>query len=387
MEPWRHRPRDPMGWISPETFFFHFPSLRYAFGRNSCYLCFQVEREGKGHSSYDWGVFQNKVYFEAPYHAEFCFLSWFCDQDLSPDEHYHVTWFLSWSPCPTCAEEVVRFLREYRNVTLSIFTARLYYFWRPDFQDGLYRLWSAGVHLDVMSFEDYEYCWDTFVDHNGMRFRSRDLLRDNDFLATELESILRTTMNPLQKEIFVYQFGNQPRAPKPYHRRKTYLCYQLKPHDGSVTAKACLQNKKKRHAEIRFIDSIMALKLEKDRRFEITCYVTWSPCPTCAKELVAFARKHSHISLRLFASRLYFHWLQENKQGLKQLHASGIPVAVMSSLEFEDCWREFVDNQGKPFQPWNKLEQYSKNITRRLRKILKQPPQNDLENEFGNLHL
>nr|XP_012424001.1 PREDICTED: DNA dC->dU-editing enzyme APOBEC-3B [Odobenus rosmarus divergens] len=377
--------QDPMEWIRPGTFFFHFPSLLYAYGRKSCYLCFQVKREGEGPPSYDWGVFKNKVYFEACYHAEFCFLSWFCDQNLSPDEHYHVTWFLSWSPCPTCAEEVVRFLREYRNVTLSIFTARLYYFWHPHFQDGLYRLWSAGVHLDIMSFEDYEYCWDTFVDHNGMRFQSWDLLRDNDFLATELENILRTTMSPLQQEIFFYQFGNQPRAPKPYHRRKTYLCYQLKTHEGHITAKVCLQNKKKRHAEIRFIDNIMARKLEKDQRFEITCYVTWSPCPTCAKELVAFARKHSHISLRLFASRLYFHWLQENKQGLKHLHASGIPVAVMSSLEFEDCWKEFVDNQGKPFQPWNKLEQYSKNITRRLQKILK--PQNDLENEFRNLHL
>ncbi|XP_034843380.1 DNA dC-_dU-editing enzyme APOBEC-3-like isoform X1 [Mirounga leonina] len=386
MEPWRHRPRDPMERISPKTFSFHFQSLLYASRRNLCYLCFQVEREGEGHPSYDWGVFRNQVYPEAPCHTELCFLSWFYDQNLSPDEHYHVTWFLSWSPCPTCAEEVVRFLREYRNVTLSISTARLYYFWLPDYQDGLHKLWSAGVHLDIMSFEDYEYCWDNFVDHRGMRFQSRNLLKDNDLLATELENILRTTMNPLQREIFFYQFGNQPRAPKPYHRRTTYLCYQLKPHEGPIIARVCLQNKKKRHAEIRFIDNIKALRLDTSQRFEITCYVTWSPCPTCAKELVAFVRDHRHISLRLFASRLYFHWRRENKKGLKHLHASRIPVAVMSSLEFEDCWKEFVDNQGKPFQPWNKLELYSESITRRLRKILEQP-QNDLENEFRNLQL
>lgn len=95
----------------------------------------------------------SQVYLQAPCHAEACFLSWFRDQNLPPEEHYRVTWFLSWSPCPTCAEDVIEFLEEYRNVTLSIYTARLYYFWDPDFQDGLYKLWCAGVHLDIMSFE------------------------------------------------------------------------------------------------------------------------------------------------------------------------------------------------------------------------------------------
>lgn len=95
----------------------------------------------------------SQVYPQAPCHAEACFLSWFRDQNLHPEEHYRVTWFLSWSPCPTCAEDVVEFLEEYRNVTLSIYTARLYYFWHPDFQDGLHKLWCAGVHLDIMSFE------------------------------------------------------------------------------------------------------------------------------------------------------------------------------------------------------------------------------------------
>ena len=50
-------------------------------------------------------------------------------------------------------------------------------------------------------------------------------------------------MNPLQQEIFYQQFGNQPRAQKPYHQRKTYLCYQLTQHGGSMTYTVCLQNK------------------------------------------------------------------------------------------------------------------------------------------------
>uniref|UniRef100_G1LWD3 single-stranded DNA cytosine deaminase n=1 Tax=Ailuropoda melanoleuca TaxID=9646 RepID=G1LWD3_AILME len=182
-------------------------------------------------------------------------------------------------------------------------------------------------------------------------------------------------MNPLPKEVFYHQFGNQKRAPRPYHRRKTYLCYRLRPQDGPVTARVCLQNKKKRHAEIRFIDKIRSLQLDSSQTFgsqifEITCYVTWSPCFTCAEELVAFVRDHPRIRLRLFASRLYFHWLGKYQEGLRLLHASGIPVTIMNIPEFENCWWEFVDNRGEPFQPWNKLETSSENINRRLQKIL-----------------
>ena len=53
----------------------------------------------------------------------------------------------------------------------------------------------------------------------------------------------RPTMNPLQEVIFCRQFGNQHRVPKPYYRRKTYLCYQLKLPEGTLIHKDCLRNK------------------------------------------------------------------------------------------------------------------------------------------------
>nr|XP_055185348.1 DNA dC->dU-editing enzyme APOBEC-3H-like isoform X3 [Nyctereutes procyonoides] len=176
-------------------------------------------------------------------------------------------------------------------------------------------------------------------------------------------------MNPLQEETFRQQFSNQ-RVPKPSYQRRTYLCYQLKPQEGSIIAKVCLQNQEKRHAEICFIDDIKSRQLDPSQRFEITCYVTWSPCPTCAKKLVAFVKDHPHISLRLFASRLYFHWRRKHKRGLRHLQESRISLAVMSYLEFEDCWEKFVDHEGRPFQPWYKLKQYSESIGRRLQRIL-----------------
>nr|ASK05274.1 apolipoprotein B mRNA editing enzyme catalytic polypeptide-like 3Z2Bc isomer B [Pteropus vampyrus] len=53
----------PMEGLDPETFFFEFQNLLYAYGRKSSYLCFQVEREQ--HSSpvpSDCGVFKNQVW-------------------------------------------------------------------------------------------------------------------------------------------------------------------------------------------------------------------------------------------------------------------------------------------------------------------------------------
>ena len=79
-----------------------------------------------------------------------------------------------------------------------------------------------------------------------------------------------------------------------------------------------------------FIDKIKSLTRDTSQRFEIICYITWSPCPFCAEELVAFVKDNPHLSLRIFASRLYVHWRWKYQQGLRHLHASGIPVAVMS---------------------------------------------------------
>uniref|UniRef100_A0A3Q2HJN0 single-stranded DNA cytosine deaminase n=1 Tax=Equus caballus TaxID=9796 RepID=A0A3Q2HJN0_HORSE len=196
------------------------------------------------------------------------------------------------------------------------------------------------------------------------------------------------TQHLLSEDVFKKQFGNQRRVTKPYYRRKTYVCYQLKLLRGPTIAKGYFRNKKKRHAEIRFIDKINSLGLDQDQSYEITCYVTWSPCATCACKLIKFTRKFPNLSLRIFVSRLYYHWFRQNQQGLRQLWASSIPVVVMGYQEFADCWENFADNRGNPFQSWEKLTEYSKGIKRRLQKILEQPLNlNGLEDAMGNLKL
>ncbi|KAK1341626.1 hypothetical protein QTO34_018041 [Cnephaeus nilssonii] len=127
-------PRNPMRWLSLDYFYFHFTNWPNPKGRNGCYLCYQVKRIQEGLSwDVGTGVFENEFYPKKPVHTEICFLNWFktqqafLAQNLSREGNYHVTWFMSWSPCFQCARQVVAFLRDHKHVQLSIFAARLYY--------------------------------------------------------------------------------------------------------------------------------------------------------------------------------------------------------------------------------------------------------------------
>lgn len=184
----------PVPWprIYPKTFDFNFQNID-SYGRKSTFLCFEVERweDGSFLDSQN-GVFRNQLY---PGHAELCFLDWFCDVVLSPDEilcpdvQYRVTWYISWSPCFECAEQVADFLKENRNVDLCISAARLYYENEDD--QGLRDLVDAGAQVAMMAPEDFKYCWDNFVYHWGRRFNYWKKIRRNYYILQEkLDEIL-----------------------------------------------------------------------------------------------------------------------------------------------------------------------------------------------------
>lgn len=95
---------------------------------------------------------------------------------------------------------------------------------------------------------------------------------------------------------------------------------------------------KKNHAEIRFINKIRSLNLDQTQSYKITCYITWSPCSYCAGKLVALVESCPHLSLQIFTSRLYYHWLWKNQAGLRYLWKINIPVLVMKEPGREaDC--------------------------------------------------
>lgn len=137
------------------------------------------------------------------------------------------------------------------------------------------------------------------------------------------------TMALLTAKTFSLQFNNKRRVNKPYYPRKALLCYQLTPQNGSTPTRGHLKNKKQDHAEIRFINEIKSMGLDETQCYQVTCYLTWSPCPSCARELVDFIKAHRHLNLRIFASRLYYHWRPNYQEGLLLLCGSQVPVEVM----------------------------------------------------------
>ncbi|XP_062058814.1 DNA dC-_dU-editing enzyme APOBEC-3-like isoform X2 [Lepus europaeus] len=364
----------PRNWIRrlyQKTFYFHFQNLPRAFGRHNTFLCYQVE--GSRGSSPDKGIFMNQMRPRAPkYHAELSFLSWFENcLPLPAQQPYQVTWYLSWSPCSRCAEWVAAFLDTHRNVSLTIYTARLYYHWHPEYRAGLFRLVSAGAQVAAMSFSEFEKCWEEFVYNDGTPFRPwRMLYRNYCVQAHNLQDILSGAVGLLKEETFCFQFNNQRQVPKTHRRRRPYLCYQLATPTGSLLHRGYLCNQEDRHVEVCLIDKIQSMGLDPAQSYQLTCYLSWSPCPRCARELLDFASSHRNLGLRIFASRLYFHWRRNFQQGLYLLCKAHVPVTVMGLPEFQHCWKTFVD-QAKPFPAWPKLPERSASIKNRLQRILK----------------
>ncbi|KAI5275633.1 Dna Dc-_Du-Editing Enzyme Apobec-3F [Manis pentadactyla] len=104
---------------------------------------------------------------------------------LSRDEQQCVPWFVSWSPCSSCAQRVAQFLQQHRA-----FAACLSYFWDPATRPGLRRLCGEGAPVDIMSLQDFEYCWDHFVNKKNKSFQPWWNLDQNyNFLVAELEEI------------------------------------------------------------------------------------------------------------------------------------------------------------------------------------------------------
>lgn len=167
--------------------------MRWARGRNDTFLCYEVDSE-----EYNWavphsGVFKNQDYLETRWHAELCFLYWLRRYVWSPNQDLQITWFISWSPCSDCAKRVAAFLASHSNVSLTIYAARLYYFWDHTYQEGLRTLQWAGARVEIMSFREFEYCWENFVyPYDGRPFRPwKRLLRNYYFHSQKLQNILQ----------------------------------------------------------------------------------------------------------------------------------------------------------------------------------------------------
>ncbi|XP_023365223.1 DNA dC-_dU-editing enzyme APOBEC-3F-like isoform X2 [Otolemur garnettii] len=364
------RIRDPMNRMYPKTFCQNFEKEPCPSNQNSSWLCFEVETKNSA-VFFHRGVFRNQGPVKTPCHAEECFLTWI-QGVLPPDHHYHVTWYVSRGPCANCANLIVHFLAMHRRVTLTIFAAHLNFFWESDFQQGLLRMDQEGVQLHIMGYEEFEYCWDNFVYNQRKQFVPWNGLNENyEFMVSTLEDILRSPLDRIRQKDFSIHFRNSLWLDD----KSTWLCFEVKRTKSPVPLyRGVFRNqsppKTPCHAEVRFFTWLQ--DLPPDFCCQFTWYLSWSPCADCADLVANFLAKHRNVSLTIFVARLYYYRDPEMHRGLRRMYQEGANVDIMSVIEFEYCWDNFVYNQGKQFVPWNGLNENYEFLVPRLQEILEQ---------------
>uniref|UniRef100_A0A2K5RLG1 single-stranded DNA cytosine deaminase n=1 Tax=Cebus imitator TaxID=2715852 RepID=A0A2K5RLG1_CEBIM len=352
--------------MDPDTFFYNFYNRPILSRQNTVWLCHEVKMKtnDRPRSPLVAKIFQGQVYSKPQHHPEMRFFHWFHKWKPHSDQEYEVTWYVSWSPSPVCARNVAKFLAEDGKVSLTIFVARLYYFWDPHYREELRRLCQKrdNPHATIksMSYGEFQHCWDKFVYKQRLYKPWDKLPKHYTLLHITLGEVLRHVIDP---GTFTYNFTNDPSV---LGRHQTYLCYEVEHlHNGTCVPldqhRGFILNEASNnpgfpegcHAELCLLYLISFWKLKQAQRYRVTCFISWSPCFSL----------NPYASLCIFAARIY-DYQQEYKKGLRRLDRAGAPISVMKYSEFRHC------HQGHPFQPWDGLDEHSQALSGRLQAIL-----------------
>ncbi|KAH0618794.1 hypothetical protein JD844_018270 [Phrynosoma platyrhinos] len=144
----------------PAFFFkFQFKNVEYSSGRNKTFLCYIIEIQGKESKTLQ-GYLEDE---HAAAHAEDAFFNTILPT-CEPGFRYNVTWYVSSSPCVSCAERITKALQKNKNLRLSIAVCRLFMWEEPDIQAALRKMKAAGCKMRIMKPQDFEYIWKNFVE-------------------------------------------------------------------------------------------------------------------------------------------------------------------------------------------------------------------------------
>ncbi|XP_043079643.1 C-_U-editing enzyme APOBEC-2a [Puntigrus tetrazona] len=173
--------------MDPFFYKFQYKNVEYSSGRNKTFLCYLVD-QGPGASGLLRGFIEDE---HASAHAEEAFFQQVLPS-YDPALKYTVTWYMSSSPCASCALKLAEVLRARKSVRLSIFSARLFEWEEPEIRAGLKALAAAGCKLRMMKPLDFTYTWDTFVENDEQTFTPWEDCQENyEYYQDKLADILQ----------------------------------------------------------------------------------------------------------------------------------------------------------------------------------------------------
>ncbi|NP_001288695.1 DNA dC-_dU-editing enzyme APOBEC-3B [Pan paniscus] len=186
---------------------------------------------------------------------------------------------------------------------------------------------------------------------------------------------IRNPMEWMYQRTFYYNFENEPIL---YGRSYTWLCYEVKIRRGHSNLlwdtgvfRGQMYSQPEHHAEMYFLSWFCGNQLSAYKCFQITWFVSWTPCPDCVAKLAEFLAEHPNVTLTISAARLYYYWERDYRRALCRLSQAGARVKIMDYEEFAYCWENFVYNEGQPFMPWYKFDDNYAFLHRTLKEIIR----------------
>ncbi|XP_061584122.1 probable C-_U-editing enzyme APOBEC-2 [Cololabis saira] len=136
-------------------------------------------------------------------------------------------------------------------------------------------------------------------------------------------------------------------------RNKTFLCYLVaKGNSADGLLRGFLEDEHASdHAEEAFF-TLCLTHIDPELKYNITWYVSSSPCPTCSLKIAEVLKAKTNLKLSIFASRLLDWEEVEIQEGLKALHRVGCKLRVMKPLDFSYLWDTFVETDDQPLNLW-----------------------------------
>ncbi|KAL4658627.1 putative c [Arapaima gigas] len=188
-----------------------------------------------------------------------------------------------------------------------------------------------------------------------------------DFELLPFEIVRGDRMEPF---IFKFQFKNVEYSSG---RNKTFLCFLVDSQQGYVEdelQRGYLEDEHLGpHAEEAFFQQVLP-DYNPSRRYQVTWYVSSSPCAACTAKLVEILQARQTVHLTIYSARLFMWEEAEIQEGLKALAAAGCKLRMMKPLDFIYTWDTFVENDDQTFTPWEDCQENYEYYQEKLADIL-----------------